>query len=187
MEQNQKKLIWLDMEMTGLDITTDVILEVAVIITDSELNVLETMPGAAVYQPDHILDNMHPWCIEQHGKSGLTQRCRTSTVSVQDLETRVMDMLYRHPETKGSHLCGNSIFQDRKFIEKYMPRITDHLHHRLLDVSAFKLACQLWAPEQEFPKGEKAHTAEADILASLAEMKHYRKVLHLNPDALWEE
>lgn len=188
MEQNQnKKLVWIDMEMTGLDINTDVILEIAVVVTDVELNPIETMPGKAIFQPDHVLDNMHPWCIEQHGKSGLTQRCRLSTNSVEYVEMLVMDMLCRHPETKGSHLCGNSIFQDRKFIEKFMPRITEHLHHRMLDVSAFKVACQLWKPEQEFTDKVKAHTAESDILESIKEMKHYREVLGLDNAPIWTE
>lgn len=176
-----KKLVWIDMEMTGLDINTDLVLEVACVITDAELNVLDVFPGTAIYQPHHVLDNMHPWCIEQHGRSGLTQRCRTSKHSVESVEAAIMEMLQKHPETEGSHLCGNSIFQDRKFLEKFMPRITAHLHYRMIDVSAFKVAAQLWEPGLEYNKGEKPHTAEADILASIAEMRHYKGVFFSHP------
>lgn len=169
-------LIWIDMEMTGLDPKKCVVLEIATIITDKDLNILAEGPVVAVHQSDDILDNMNEWCIKTHGATGLTQRCRESEYSVSDAEKITLDFVKQWVGPQQSPLCGNSIGQDRRFMAEYMPSLEGYCHYRNIDVSTIKELTRRWQPEivdQVIKKG--VHLALDDIRESIAELIHYRK------------
>ncbi len=174
--QNPQNLIWIDLEMTGLEPETDVILEIATIVTDAQLNVLAEGPSLVVHQSDEVLDNMNAWCIEQHGKSGLTQRVRESRISLEEAEERTLAFLREWLPERTSPMCGNSIGQDRRFLVRYMPRLEAFFHYRNLDVSTIKELAARWAPEvkDSFTK-DSSHLALDDIRDSIAELQHYRR------------
>ena len=169
-------LVWLDLEMTGLDPAVDVILEIATIVTDSQLNILAEGPVFAIHQSDEVLDNMSEWCIEHHGKSGLTQRCRDSKVSITEATKETIDFIEQYVPKVKSPMCGNSIGQDRRFINKYMSDFEDYFHYRNLDVSTIKELARRWKPEV-LDKVVKtgAHLALDDIRESIAELKVYQE------------
>jgi len=168
-------LIWLDLEMTGLEPESDVILEIASIVTDSHLNILEEGPVFAIYQPDNILDNMNQWCIDHHCKSGLTKRCQESTTDIETASRETIKFLEKYVPKGISPMCGNSIGQDRRFINKYMPEFEDYFHYRNIDVSTIKELARRWKPEV-LDKVVKtgAHLALDDIRESIAELKVYQ-------------
>jgi oligoribonuclease len=144
---NKTNLIWLDLEMTGLEPDVDVILEMATIITDSNLNVLAEGPVFAIKTSDQVLENMNEWCIDHHGKSGLTQRCKDSTTSLEAATAATVKFVEQYVPKGVSPMCGNSIGQDRRFINKYMPDYEDYFHYRNIDVSTIKELARLWKPE----------------------------------------
>ena len=169
-------LIWLDLEMTGLEPEVDVILEIATIITDSQLNILAQGPVFAINQPKSVLENMNPWCIEQHGKSGLTGRCLESKVSLEQATQDTITFIKNWVNVGKSPMCGNSIGQDRRFAHKYMPAFESYFHYRNIDVSTIKELARRWKPEildQVVKTG--AHLALDDIKESIAELKTYRE------------
>jgi oligoribonuclease len=171
-------LIWIDLEMTGLDTTTDEIIEIATIVTDRNLNEIAEGPVLAVHQPRSVMDNMDAWNMKQHRESGLADRVLASEHCIADAEQRTLDFLKRHVEQGASPMCGNSICQDRRFLARQMPLLEAFFHYRNLDVSSLKILAQLWAPEvaRGFTK-ESTHRALQDIRDSIAELRHYREKL----------
>jgi oligoribonuclease len=178
MTTNASRLIWIDLEMTGLDTQRDRIIEIATIVTDATLNEIAEGPVFAIHQPDHVLDGMDEWNTRQHGKSGLAERVRGSTITVEHAEQRTLDFLARHLDAGVSPMCGNSICQDRRFMAREMPRLEAFFHYRNLDVSTLKILAGLWAPNVLQGIGKSAaHLALADIRDSISELRHYREHL----------
>lgn len=172
-------LFWLDLEMTGLDLDNDTIIEIACIISDGELNTLIEGPDIAIYQPDEVLSSMNAWCIENHGKSGLTQRCRDSSVGLEQAEQQVMDFLQEHAGQGSAILAGNSVHVDMAFLKRRMPRLAAHLHYRIVDVSTIKELAKRWYPRQFClaPRKVFAHTAMSDVRESIEELRYYRQAV----------
>lgn len=173
---HEQNLVWIDMEMTGLDPETCVVLEIATIVTDAQLNILAEGPVIAVHQPDDVLDNMDPWCVETHGKTGLTARCRASDINEAQAAQQTIAFLEQYVPAGKSPLCGNTIGQDRRFMVKYMPELEDYFHYRSIDVSTIKELAARWQPD--IPKGFKkknVHLALDDIRESIAELQYYRE------------
>ncbi|HAW61697.1 oligoribonuclease [Stutzerimonas frequens] len=174
--QNPQNLIWIDLEMTGLDPDNDVIIEMATIVTDSQLNVLAEGPVIAVHQSDEVLAGMDEWNTRQHGGSGLTQRVRESRISTAEAERLTLEFLEQWVPKGKSPICGNSICQDRRFLYRQMPTLEAYFHYRNLDVSTLKELAARWAPQimEGFKKGG-THLALDDIRDSIAELRHYRE------------
>jgi oligoribonuclease len=173
---NELNLVWVDMEMTGLNPDTDRIIEVAVVVTDSELNVLAEGPVFAIHQPDEILNGMDSWNKGTHGRSGLIDRVKASTVSEAEAESALIDFLKHFVPPGKSPMCGNTICQDRRFMARTMPKLEAFFHYRNVDVSTLKELCKRWRPElaNGFKKHQK-HTALADIIESIEELRYYRE------------
>jgi oligoribonuclease len=173
---NDMNLVWVDMEMTGLDPDNDRIIEVAVVVTDMHLNVLAEGPVFAIHQSDETLDKMDNWNKGTHGKSGLIDRVRASTVTEADAEVALIAFLKNFVPANKSPMCGNTICQDRRFMARGMPKLEAFFHYRNLDVSTLKELCRRWKPElaSGFKKHQK-HTALADIIESVEELKYYRE------------
>ena len=176
MSASPQNLIWIDLEMTGLVPETHRIIEIATIVTDSNLEVLAEGPVIAVHQTDAELSAMDDWNTRQHGHSGLTQRVRDSRVSDAQAEQHTLEFLSHWVPPNKSPMCGNSICQDRRFLARWMPQLERHFHYRNLDVSTVKELCSRWAPD--VAKGhvkESTHLALADIRDSIAELRYYRQ------------
>ena len=175
-QQNPENLIWIDLEMTGLDPLEDRIIEIATVVTDKNLKILEEGPTLAVKQSDEMLDGMDEWCTTQHGKSGLTERVRNSSISEATAEAVTLAFLEQYVPPGRSPMCGNSICQDRRFLARWMPELEEFFHYRNLDVSTLKELARRWAPEvcDGFEK-ESSHLAMDDIKDSIAELMYYRK------------
>ncbi|HEY4073209.1 MAG TPA: oligoribonuclease [Herbaspirillum sp.] len=173
---NEFNLIWCDMEMTGLDPENDRIIEVAVVVTDSELNILAEGPVFAIHQPDEIMDRMDAWNKGTHGRSGLIERVKNSTVTEAEAEAALIEFLKQYVPAGKSPMSGNSICQDRRFMARGMPKLEAFFHYRNLDVSTLKELCKRWKPElaSGFKKHQK-HTALADIIESVEELRYYRE------------
>ncbi len=175
MAQNQNYLIWLDMEMTGLNPDSDRIIEIAMVITDANLETIVEAPVLVVHQPDSILDGMDAWNKSTHGKSGLIDKVKASTLDEVTVEAQMLAFIQEYVPANTSPMCGNSICQDRRFMARWMPRLEAYFHYRNLDVSTLKELARRWKPEvaQGIKKHGK-HEALADIYESIIEMKHYR-------------
>jgi oligoribonuclease len=178
MPQDQNSLAWLDMEMTGLDPERDRIIEVAIVITNAQLDTLAEAPVLVLHQPESVLAAMDDWNKSTHGKSGLLERVRASRLAEADVEERMLAFLAEHVPARTSPMCGNSICQDRRFLARWMPKLEAHFHYRNLDVSTLKELVRRWKPEvlKGFSK-EGKHEALADILESIEELKYYRKTV----------
>ncbi len=178
MTQNANNLIWIDLEMTGLDTQNDMIIEIATIITDSQLNILAEGPVLAIHQSDQILTKMDEWNTRQHGQSGLIERVRSSSVTEAEAEKQTLKFLQQYVPAKASPMCGNSICQDRRFLARCMPRLEAYFHYRNLDVSSLKELAMRWAPSicAGFTKNS-VHLALEDIRDSIDELRYYREHL----------
>lgn len=176
MPQNPNNLIWIDLEMSGLDTTQDVIIEIATVVTDSELNTLAEGPVLAIHQSDEILNGMDDWNTKQHGSSGLTERVKNSKVNEAEAERETIAFLRQYVPAKASPMCGNSICQDRRFLARCMPELEAYFHYRNLDVSSLKELAKRWAPQvfKGFSK-QSSHLALDDIRDSIDELKYYRE------------
>ncbi|QBE62437.1 oligoribonuclease [Pseudoduganella lutea] len=173
---NEMNLVWVDMEMTGLEPDTDRIIEVAIVVTDMHLNVLAEGPVLAIHQSDATLDAMDSWNKGTHGRSGLIDRVKASTISEEQAEAELIAFMKQWVPAGKAPMCGNTIGQDRRFMVRYMPKLEAFFHYRNVDVSTLKELCRRWKPEvvSGFKKAQK-HTALADILESIEELKYYRE------------
>ncbi|AXT46897.1 MULTISPECIES: oligoribonuclease [Chromobacterium] len=176
MTQDQMNLIWLDMEMTGLNPETDRIIEVAMIVTDSQLNVVAESPVLVIHQPDEVLDGMDDWNKNTHGKSGLIEKVKASTLGEAEAEQMLLDFMAQYVPPRITPMCGNTIHQDRRFMVRWMPKLEEYFHYRNLDVSTLKELCKRWKPEVARGVVKRGkHEALADILESIEELRYYRE------------
>ena len=176
MLQNPNNLVWIDLEMTGLDPDTDVIIEMATIITDANLNTIAEGPVFAIHQSDTILATMDEWNTRQHGGSGLTARVKASAIDTREAERQTIEFLSQYLPAKTSPICGNSICQDRRFLYRHMPELEQFFHYRNLDVSTVKELVKRWAPELVDGFAKKgSHLALDDIRDSIRELQYYRE------------
>jgi len=182
MSQDPLNLIWIDLEMTGLDTNKDYIIEIATVVTDSALNILEEGPVIAIRQEDAILDAMDDWNKKQHGKSGLIERVKTSVYHEVEAERLTLEFLAKHVAPRTSPMCGNSICQDRRFLARCMPELERYFHYRNLDVSTIKELARRWAPSvfNGYSK-ESSHLALDDIRDSINELRYYGQHFFKNP------
>jgi oligoribonuclease len=177
MTNQNLNLIWIDLEMTGLDPQKERIIEIATVVTDSELNVLAEGPSIAINQSNQLIQAMDQWNTNQHGKSGLTERVLNSTVTEAQAESATLEFLKQWVPEGMSPMCGNSIGQDRRFLVRYMPELANYFHYRNLDVSTLKELVRRWKPELMNGFNKKgSHLAMDDIHDSIAELAYYRKV-----------
>ena len=174
-----EKLVWMDLEMTGLDSDRDVIIEMATLITDKDLNVIAEGPEIVIQRPQELFQSMDAWNQEHHKKSGLWQKVITSTITQDQAEQLTLDFIKQHTGLRESPLCGNSIWQDRRFIAKHMRQLDVFLHYRLIDVSTVKILGKIWNPTAVATTNEKksSHRALDDIRESIEELKFYRAAL----------
>ena len=177
-QQNAENLIWIDLEMTGLDPLEDRIIEIATLVTDKNLKILEEGPSLVIKQSDEMLNGMDEWCTTQHGKSGLTDRVKNSSISESTAEAVTLAFLEKHVPPGRSPMCGNSICQDRRFLARWMPELEEFFHYRNLDVSSLKELARRWSPDvcEGFTK-ESSHLAMNDIKDSIAELQYYRQTI----------
>lgn len=173
---NKNNLIWIDLEMTGLNPENDVIIEIATVVTDKNLNIISTGPSLAINQSDKYLDNMDSWNTNQHNNSGLIKRVIKSDISVTQAEKQTLEFLSKYVKKGISPMCGNTVSQDRRFLYKYMPKLEKFFHYRHIDVSTLKHLCSLWSPNiAKSIKKESKHLALDDVFDSIQELKYYRK------------
>ena len=176
MAQNKNNLIWVDLEMTGLSPNTDRIIEVAMVITDSNLETIAESPVLVVHQSDSVLDNMDAWNKSTHAKSGLIDKVKASTLDEATVEVQMLEFLKEYVPARTSPMSGNSICQDRRFLARWMPKLEEYFHYRNLDVSTLKELAKRWKPDMaQGVKKHSKHEALADIYESIGEMKHYRE------------
>jgi len=183
MAKSKKNLIWIDLEMTGLDTNNDSIIEIATIVTDGNLNILAEGPIVAIHQSDEALEAMDEWNTRQHGGSGLAERVRNSVINEAEAERQTLEFLEQYVPAGVSPMCGNSICQDRRFMARIMPQLEAYFHYRNLDVSSLKELAKRWAPkvEKSFKK-KSSHLAMDDIKDSIRELQHYRELFIKLPE-----
>jgi oligoribonuclease len=182
-------LVWMDLEMTGLDHTADAIVEIATLVTDDELNVVAEGPDIAIHHPDEVLMRMDPFVVEMHTRSGLLDQIRASTATLEEAGQLTLAFIKEHvPEPRTVPLCGNSIGTDRRFLAAYLPEIEEYLHYRSVDVSSIKELVRRWYPDVLAQRGWKAgtHRALDDIRESLTELRLYRELVFSTPEAVRE-
>jgi len=167
----------MDLEMTGLDVEEHRILEIATLITDSELNIVAEGPNLVVHQDETELAKMDEWCVNHHGASGLTAKVRESSISTRDAELQTLEFIKEWVGPKQAPLCGNSIWQDRRFIGAYMKELDDYLHYRIVDVSSLKELARRWYPNVKAPAKGASHRALDDIRESIEELRYYRTTM----------
>jgi oligoribonuclease len=174
------RLVWVDMEMSGLLPETDRILEIAMIVTDGDLNIVSEGPVLVVHQENAVLDRMDAWNKGTHSKSGLIDKVKASILTEAEVEAECLAFLKQHVKSSISPMCGNTIHQDRRFMNRYMPKLEAYFHYRNIDVSTIKELCKRWQPEvaKGFSK-QQAHTALADIIESVEELRYYREKLFI--------
>ena len=172
-------LVWIDLEMSGLEVENCTILEIATVITNGQLEVIEEGPNLVIHQPDSVLDAMDEWNTEHHGASGLTAAVKASTVEMAEAERQSLEFIRKHVDKGASPLCGNSVGNDRNFLAKYMPELLAHLHYRVVDVSSVKEIARRWYGDDIIPPKKGGHRALDDIRESIEELKHYRARLCL--------
>ena len=177
------RLVWIDLEMSGLDHEKERILEIATLVTDGQLNILGEGPELVIHQPDPLLEAMDDWNKKHHGGSGLVNRVKASKVSEEDAEAQTLAFLAEHVEAGAAPLAGNSVHQDRLFLSKYMPKLTAHLHYRNVDVSTVKELVKRWDPEafEGRPSKKGHHRALDDIRESIEELRYYREAEFVAP------
>lgn len=177
-------MFWVDMEMTGLDPDKEAIIEIASVLTDWELHVIENGPHFVIHQPDKLLKKMDDWNQKQHKKSGLIEEVRASKVTAKQAEKTTLEFLKKFCEPKKVFLSGNAVHHDRRFMMKYMPKLSDYLHYRHIDVSSIKALVQHWYPKsKETPKKSDTHRAFSDIHESIEELRYYRTAYFAKPSA----
>lgn len=175
MSQSDNNLIWIDLEMTGLDTDNDLIIEIATIVTDPQLNILDEGPVLAIHQADEILNQMDEWNTRQHNQSGLVERVKNSPYDIAEAESLTLAFLEKFVSAGKSPMCGNSICQDRRFMHRLMPKLEQYFHYRNLDVSTIKEIVTRWAPEKDDFAKQGNHLALDDIRDSINELKFYRE------------
>ncbi|XP_053604843.1 probable oligoribonuclease [Plodia interpunctella] len=180
-----KRIVWVDLEMTGLNVETDRILEIACLVTDADLNIVATGPNLVIHQPNSVLENMNQWCINQHGESGLTEASRNSKITLEEAENQILSFVQQHVPEKRCPIGGNSIYMDRLFLRKYMPKFNDYLHYRVIDVSTVKELAKRWYQKDfsSIPQKSFKHRTIDDIHDSIKELKYYKEhIFKSNPN-----
>ncbi len=172
-----EQMVWIDLEMTGLGPERHVIVEIATVVTDPDLHIVAQGPDIVIHHPEGVLDRMDNWSRTQHGASGLLERIRTSEYGCGRAEQETMNFLAGHCQKGSSLLCGNSVWQDRRFLIKYMPRLESFLHYRIIDVSSVKELVKRWYPDLPRFKKQKSHLALDDIRESVNELQYYRETV----------
>jgi oligoribonuclease len=174
-------LIWMDLEMSGLSVERERILEIAAVVTDGQLEVIEEGPDLVIHQPDEVLDAMDAWNKQHHSASGLVERVRASTIDEAEAETRLLEFIAAHVPARAAPLAGNSVHQDRLFLARYMPALERHLHYRNVDVSSIKELVRRWYPKQyaQRPTKRGSHRALDDIRESIEELRYYRRAVFI--------
>lgn len=175
LHHNNNRLIWIDLEMTGLDPVKDKILEIATIVTDDELNIIAEGPNLVIHQPNEVLAEMNEWCQVQHNKTGLVKAVQESEVSLEEAEQLTLEFLYEHCDENSTPLCGNSVWQDKLFLQQHMPDLAKFFHYRIVDVSSIKLVINRWTKKYKLFKKAESHRALDDIKESIGELKCYKE------------
>lgn len=177
----RNNLVWIDLETTGLDHTQKAILEMAVVITDKNLKIIDPGINLVIHQPDTVLENMESWCQKQYTHSGLKEASRNSLLSLKEAEHAALRLVKKHCKKGQGLLCGNSVFLDKSFLWVHMPQLLEYLHYRIIDVSTVKELVRRWYGAKYLPKKKEKHRAREDILESIKELQRYREKVFVSP------
>ena len=180
MDDKSQRMVWIDLEMTGLDIEKESIIEIATVITDSELNIIAQGPNLAVSVSEELLAGMDEWNTTHHNQSGLVERIRHEGVSISEAQQQTLEFLKQWVNAKTAPLCGNSVWNDRRFLDKEMPLVADYLHYRMVDVSTIKELARRWYPKVDKYRKKLSHLALDDILESIEELQYFRDKVFQN-------